>query len=274
MSKKTQNDAVEIAAAAEASIKKLVAARETFATAENQYRNAKLAIYNVLADIFDAYALYKTDEKAREVFQASYEEMNTENKYFPETAATSLELKVLRFVTISSKLSQFRAERQKAYASVLRIAFASNIHTNDNVSFKSWLIAAGGIEEVRRAKSSASNSTAIDNARIYYNAAVKTANVAQSFAKQIEEATAKTDSDFVVALVRRSDKKIVEVCDNKAAVSAALKAVGKAITAEEAEQQVAVAHKQAAKSRKSATELPEAANDAASQEQEQQKKAA
>lgn len=101
MSKKTQNNAVEIAAAAEASIKKLVAARKTFATAENKYRNAKLAIYDVLADIFDAYALYKTDKKAREVFQANYSEMNAENEFFPETAATSLELKVLRFVTIS-----------------------------------------------------------------------------------------------------------------------------------------------------------------------------
>ena len=264
MSNTTQNNAVEIATAAEASIKKLVAARKTFAAAENQYRNAKLAIYDVLADIFDAYALYKTDEKAREVFQASYEEMNAENKYFPETAATSLELKVLRFVTVSSKLSQFRAERQKAYASVLRTAFAANIHTNEKVSFKSWLIAAGGIEEVRRPKSSASNSTAIDNARMYYNSVVKTANIAQSFAKQIEDATAKTDSDFVVALVRRSDKKIVEVCDNKAAVSATLKAIGKDITSDEAEQKAAAARKQSAKSRKTATELQEAANDATS----------
>lgn len=266
MSNTTQNNAVEIAAEAEASIKKLVAARKTFAAAETKYRNAKLAIYDVLADIFDAYALYKTDEKAREVFQANYSEMNAENEYFPETAATSLELKVLRFVTISSELNQFRAERQKAYAAVLRTAFAANIHSNDKLSFKSWLIAAGGIEEVRRPKSSASNSTAIDNARMYYNAAAKTANIAQSFAKQIKDATAKTDSDFVVALVRRSDKKIVEVCDNKAAVSATLKAIGKGITSEEAEQKAAAVRKQSAKSRKSATALPEAANDVASPE--------
>lgn len=218
-------------------IKALTNVRSDFDVAESDYQSAKQRIYNVLSVVFEQYVAIKTAEKKKavlELFEQKIEALKDE-RALVATQATSLELKVLRVVTGDT----FKQEREKAYARVLRVAFAEKIHLETEMSFVDWIVGAGGIEEIRRSgKSSSQQNENEQSARIKYNAIVASAQLPKSFANKFEKAEKHGDADFALALVRKHDDgslNIVATLDNKAAVKATLKALGKGVSVEQAE---------------------------------------
>jgi len=218
-------------------IKALTNVRSDFDVAESYYQSAKQRIYNVLSVVFEQYVAIKTAEKKKavlELFEQKIEALKDE-RALVATQATSLELKVLRVVTGDT----FKQEREKAYARVLRVAFAEKIHLETEMSFVDWIVGAGGIEEIRRSgKSSTQQNENEQSARIKYQAILASAQLPKSFANKFEKAEKHGDADFALALVRKHDDgslNIVATLDNKAAVKATLKALGKGVSVEQAE---------------------------------------
>ena len=223
-------------------LKALTNVRSDFDAAESEYQSAKQRIYNVLSVVFEQYVAIKTAEKKKavlELFDQKIEAMKDE-RVIVATQATSLELKVLRVVTGSAlQHKSLTTEREKAYARVLRVAYAEKIHLETEMSFVEWIVGAGGIEEIRRSgKSSTQQNENEQAARIKYQAILASAQLPKSFANKFEKAEKHGDADFALALVRKHDDgslNIVATLDNKAAVKATLKALGKGVSVEQAE---------------------------------------
>lgn len=222
--------------------------RADFDVAENEYQSAKGRIYTVLSRVFDQYvaikvAVQNADKKnkqnLRELFDKKLNDLNDERSIVA-TAATSLELRVLRVVTGSA----FKTEREKAYARVLRIAFDDKIHEDEEMSFADWIVGAGGIEEVRRSgKASSKQNEAAAAARVEYTATTSSAQLPASLANKFVE-DKNGDENFAVALVRKNADgtlSLVATADSKAAVTVMLKALGKGKTVADAEKAAAEA---------------------------------
>lgn len=229
--------------------------RADFDVAENEYQSAKGRIYTVLSRVFEQYvalkvAIQNADKKNKqtllELFEKKVNDLNDE-RAIVATAATSLELRVLRVVTGSA----FKQEREKAYARVLRIAFDEKIHEDAAMSFADWIVGAGGIEEVRRSgKAGSKQNEAAEAARVEYTATTASAQLPTSFANKFVKME-NSDPNFAVALVRKNADgtlSLVATADSKAAVTVMLKALGKGKTVAAAEQvAAAAAAKRAAK---------------------------
>ena len=162
------------------------------------------------------------------MFEKKVNDLNDERSILA-TAATSLELRVLRVVTGSA----FKQEREKAYARVLRIAFDEKIHEDKAMSFADWIVGAGGIEEVRRSgKAGSEQNQAAAAARVEYTATTSSAQLPASFANKFVQ-DKNGDENFAVALVRKNADgtlSLVATADSKAAVTVMLKALGKGKT--------------------------------------------
>lgn len=229
--------------------------RADFDVAENEYQSAKGSIYTVLSRVFEQYvaikvAIQNADKKNKqtllELFEKKVSDLNDERSIVA-TAATSLELRVLRVVTGST----FKTEREKAYARVLRIAFDEKIHEDEAMSFADWIVGAGGIEEVRRSgKAGSKQNEAAEAARVEYTATTASAQLPTSFANKFVKVE-NSDPNFAVALVRKNADgtlSLVATADSKAAVTVMLKALGKGKTVADAEKVAAeAAAKRAAK---------------------------
>ena len=229
--------------------------RADFDVAENEYQSAKGSIYTVLSRVFEQYvairvAIKNADKKNQktllELFEKKVSDLNDERSIVA-TAATSLELRVLRVVTGST----FKTEREKAYARVLRIAFDEKIHEDEAMSFADWIVGAGGIEEVRRSgKAGSKQNEAAEAARVEYTATTASAQLPTSFANKFVKVE-NSDPNFAVALVRKNADgtlSLVATADSKAAVTVMLKALGKGKTVADAEKVAAeAAAKRAAK---------------------------
>jgi hypothetical protein len=229
--------------------------RADFDVAENEYQSAKGRIYTVLSRVFEQYvaikvAIQNADKKnkqtLRELFEKKVSDLNDERSIVA-TAATSLELRVMRVVTGSA----FKLEREKAYARVLRIAFDEKIHEDEAMSFADWIVGAGGIEEVRRSgKAGSKQNEAAEAARVEYTATTASAQLPTSFANKFVKVE-NSDPNFAVALVRKNADgtlSLVATADSKGAVTAMLKALGKGKTVAYAEKVAAeAAAKRAAK---------------------------
>lgn len=229
--------------------------RADFDVAENEYQSARGRIYTVLSRVFEQYvaikvAIQNADKKNKqtllELFEKKVSDLNDERSIVA-TAATSLELRVLRVVTGST----FKTEREKAYARVLRIAFDEKIHEDEAMSFADWIVGAGGIEEVRRSgKAGSKQNEAAEAARVEYTATTASAQLPTSFANKFVKVE-NSDPNFAVALVRKNADgtlSLVATADSKAAVTVMLKALGKGKTVADAEKVAAeAAAKRAAK---------------------------
>ena len=229
--------------------------RADFDVAENEYQSARGRIYTVLSRVFEQYvairvAIKNADKKNQktllELFEKKVSDLNDERSIVA-TAATSLELRVLRVVTGSA----FKQEREKAYARVLRIAFDEKIHEDEAMSFADWIVGAGGIEEVRRSgKAGSKQNEAAEAARVEYTATTASAQLPTSFANKFVKVE-NSDPNFAVALVRKNADgtlSLVATADSKAAVTVMLKALGKGKTVADAEKVAAeAAAKRAAK---------------------------
>ena len=229
--------------------------RADFDVAENEYQSAKGRIYTVLSRVFEQYvaikvAIQNADKKNKqtllELFEKKVSDLNDERSIVA-TAATSLELRVMRVVTGSA----FKQEREKAYARVLRIAFDEKIHEDEAMSFADWIVGAGGIEEVRRSgKAGSKQNEAAEAARVEYTATNASAQLPTSFANKFVKVE-NSDPNFAVALVRKNADgtlSLVATADSKAAVTVMLKALGKGKTVAGAEKVAAeAAAKRAAK---------------------------
>ena len=229
--------------------------RADFDVAENEYQSARGRIYTVLSRVFEQYvaikvAIQNADKKNKqtllELFEKKVSDLNDERSIVA-TAATSMELRVLRVVTGST----FKTEREKAYARVLRIAFDEKIHEDEAMSFADWIVGAGGIEEVRRSgKAGSKQNEAAEAARVEYTATTASAQLPTSFANKFVKVE-NSDPNFAVALVRKNADgtlSLVATADSKAAVTVMLKALGKGKTVADAEKVAAeAAAKRAAK---------------------------
>ena len=229
--------------------------RADFDVAENEYQSARGRIYTVLSRVFEQYvairvAIKNADKKNQktllELFEKKVSDLNDERSIVA-TAATSLELRVLRVVTGST----FKTEREKAYARVLRIAFDEKIHEDEAMSFADWIVGAGGIEEVRRSgKAGSKQNEAAEAARVEYTATTASAQLPTSLANKFVKVE-NSDPNFAVALVRKNADgtlSLVATADSKAAVTVMLKALGKGKTVADAEKVAAeAAAKRAAK---------------------------
>lgn len=215
--------------------------RADFDVAENEYQSAKGRIYTVLSRVFEQYvaikvAIQNADKKNKqtllELFEKKVSDLNDERSIVA-TAATSLELRVLRVVTGSA----FKAEREKAYARVLRIAFDEKIHEDEAMSFADWIVGAGGIEEVRRSgKAGSKQNEAAEAARVEYTATTSSAQLPASLANKFVKVE-NSDPNFAVALVRKNADgtySLVATADSKGAVTVMLKALGKGKTVADA----------------------------------------
>lgn len=216
--------------------------RADFDVAENEYQSAKGRIYTVLSRVFEQYvaikvAIQNADKKnqqtLRELFEKKVDDLNDERSIVA-TAATSLELRVLRVVTGSA----FKQEREKAYARVLRIAFDEKIHEDETYdSLADWIVGAGGIEEVRRTgKAGSKQNEAKEAARVEYTATTSSAQLPASLANKFVKVE-NSDPNFAVALVRKNADgtySLVATADSKGAVTVMLKALGKGKTVADA----------------------------------------
>lgn len=213
--------------------------RSEFKSAENNYQAAKYRIYNVLSVVFEHYVEFKSefdisDNKNKkalgDLFEKKIKELGDEYS-ISATKATSLELRMLRLVTGEA----FKQEREKVYARCLRIAFNEKVHLEEDMSFADWIVACGGIEELRR-NSEGKKSESEAAARIEYNAINASVQLPKSLANKFQSLS-NGDADFAVALVRKSEgaMMIVATVDSKSAVTATLKALGKGKSVEDAQ---------------------------------------
>lgn len=263
MTNKTQNNAVEINGAnADAALKVynqvmplLESVQKEFPKVEMRYQSAKKAIYTLLTQVFDAYVAIQTSTDRTTMLKLLDNDLDKlkEQHHFPMTAATSLELKVLRYVLAECDLTQFRVERQKAYATTLRKGYEAML---EGVVYSSmdartgvqkapakntldvWLIAMGGIEAARRGHKvkeerndapNASFAKVCSWARSHIiepktDVVVINDEAFQDELKQEQRAQSFGDVDdkYSVVLVKNSDYSVVSIFTDKAVVNAAL----------------------------------------------------
>ncbi len=231
MTTKTQNTELNyyIATKAVADLKNL---RTQFKSADNQLMRANKAVYGVLSCAFDVLVSLKTAEepkRVREVFEQQLEAMKRDAKAKHAIASTSIELKVIRFVC-----GDLKQKRENSYARVLRVAFAEDIHNKD-MSFVDWMLAAGGVDQVRR---SGNGEAPQDFAEIARNALKSIKPLAPVAAAHIKHAGEKevADAEFCVAVVRKNTDgtfSIVTTVDNAALTKQALARAGKSLSNEQ-----------------------------------------
>lgn len=254
----------QIATKAVADLKDL---RKKFKSADNQLMRANKAVYSVLSCAFDVLVALKTAEepkRVRDVFEQQLVAMKRDAKAKHAIASTSIELKVIRFVC-----GDLKQKRESSYARVLRVAFAEDIH-NKEMSFVDWMLAAGGVDQVRR---SGKGEAPKDFAEIARNVLKSVTPLAPVAAAHIKHAGAKevADTEFCVAVVRKNADgtfSIVTTVDNAALTKQTLARAGKGMTAE---QEVLKAVEEERKRERAASE---ATRELASSANEAQKEAA
>ncbi|MEO1110045.1 MAG: hypothetical protein AAFX90_19190 [Pseudomonadota bacterium] len=217
----------EIATKAVADLKNL---RKQFKSADNRLMSAHKAVYTVLSCAFDVLVDLKTaDEpkRVRSVFEQQLEAMTRDAKAKHAIASTSIELKVIRFVC-----GDLKQKRESSYARVLRVAFAEEIH-NKEMSFVDWILASGGVDQVRRSGNAEAKKDFAEIARSSLKSVKPLAPVAAAHIKHAgEKETA--DAEFCVAVVRKNTDgtfSIVTTVDNAALTKQALTRAGKALDA-------------------------------------------
>lgn len=219
---------IQIATKAVADLKNL---RKQFKSADNQLMRANKAVYTVLSLAFDVLVSLKTaDEpkRVRDVFEQQLEDMKRDAKAKHAIASTSIELKVIRFVC-----GDLKQKRESSYARVLRVAFAENIHSK-NISFVDWMIAAGGVDQVRRSGNGEAKKDFAEIARNALKSVTPLAPVATAHIKHAGEKEA-ADTVFCIAVVRKNADGtfgIVTTIDNAALTKQALARAGKGLTIE------------------------------------------
>ncbi|MCA0045112.1 hypothetical protein [Celeribacter litoreus] len=229
---------IQIATKAVTDLKKL---RKQFASADQLLSRANKAVYAVLSSAFDVLVALKTAEEPKRVlqtFEQQLEAMTRDKKAKHAIASTSLELKVIRFVC-----GELKQKRESTYARVLRVAFAEEIHNKD-YCFKDWIVAAGGVDEVRR---SGNGEPRKDYAAIARDAFKSIAPLAPVAAAHIKRAAEKevADTEFCVAILRKNADGsfgIISTVDNAALTKQALARAGKGLA--DAEELASAAEKQ------------------------------
>lgn len=217
----------KIATKAVADLKNL---RKQFKSADIRLMSAHKAVYTVLSCAFDVLVDLKTAEepkRVRNVFEQQLEAMTRDAKAKHAIASTSIELKVIRFVC-----GDLKQKRESSYARVLRVAFAEEIHNKD-MSFVDWILASGGVDQVRRSGSAEAKKDFAEIARNTLKSVTPLAPVAAAHIKHAgEKETA--DAEFCVAVVRKNTDgtfSIVITVDNAALTKQALTRAGKALNA-------------------------------------------
>jgi hypothetical protein len=228
MTKTTENAEInfQIATKAVADLKKL---RKQFKSADNQLMRAHKAVYHVLSCAFDVLVSLKTAEEPKrvnDVFEQQLADMKRDAKAKHAIASTSIELKVIRFVC-----GDLKQKRENSYARVLRVAFAETVHDKD-MSFVDWMLAAGGVDQVRR---SGNGEAPKDFAEIARNALKFVKPLAAVSAAHIKHAgeNESADPEFCIAVVRKNADGtygIVTSIDNAALTKQALARAGKGLT--------------------------------------------
>ena len=237
MTKKTENTELNyrIATKAVADLKNL---RKQFKSADNQLTRANKAVYDVLSCAFDVLVSLKTAEepkRVREVFEQQLVEMKRDAKAKHAIASTSIELKVIRFVC-----GDLNKKRENTYARVLRVAFADDVH-NTEKSFVGWILAAGGIDEVRRKGNGEAPQDFVEIARNSLKSVKPLAPVAAAHIKRAGKKEI-ADAEFCVAVVRKNTDgtfSIVTTVDNAALTKQALARAGKRLSDEQQTQKAA-----------------------------------
>lgn len=230
MNKTTQNAELNIQIATKA-VADLTNLRKQFKSADNQLMHAHKAVYTVLSCAFDVLVSLKTAEESKrvsDVFEQQLADMKRDAKAKHAIASTSIELKVIRFVC-----GDLKQKRENSYARVLRVAFAEDIHNKD-MNFVDWMLAAGGVEQVRR---SGNGEAPKDFAEIARNALKSVTPLAPVEAAHIKHAgdNETGDEEFCIAVVRKNSDGtfgIVTTVDNAALTKQALVRAGKGLTAE------------------------------------------
>jgi hypothetical protein len=220
---------IQIATKAVADLKSL---RKQFKSADSQLMRANKAVYAVLSCAFDVLVNLKTAEepqRVRDVFEQQLENMKRDAKAKHAIASTSIELKVIRFVC-----GDLKQKRESSYARVLRVAFAEDIHKKD-ISFVDWMLAAGGVDQVRRTGNGEAPKDFAEIARNALKSVTPLAPVAAAHIKRAGENEV-ADIEFCVAVVRKNADgtfSIVTTVDNAALTKQALARAGKGLTAEQ-----------------------------------------
>ena len=231
MIKTTQNAElnIQIATKAVADLKNL---RKQFKSADNQLMRAHKAVYTVLSCAFDVLVSLKTAEESKrvsDVFEQQLVDMKRDAKAKHAIASTSIELKVIRFVC-----GDLKQKRESSYARVLRVAFAEDIHNKD-MNFVDWMLAAGGVDQVRRSGNGEAPKDFAEIARTALKSVTPLAHVAAAHIKRAGDNEA-ADEEFCIALVRKNSDGtfgMVATVDNAALTKQALVRAGKGLTAEQ-----------------------------------------
>ncbi len=204
--------------------------RKQFKSADNQLMRAHKAVYTVLSCAFDVLVNLKTaDEPKRvhNVFEQQLESMKRDAKAKHAIASTSLELKVIRFVC-----GDLKQKRENSYARVLRVAFAEDIHNKD-ISFVDWILASGGVDQVRRSGNGEAKKDFAEIARSVLKSVTPLAPIASAHIKRAGDKEV-ADAEFCVAVVRKNADGtfgIVTTVDNAALTKQALTRAGKVLHA-------------------------------------------
>lgn len=231
MTKTTQNAElnIQIATKAVADLKNL---RKQFKSADNQLMRAHKAVYAVLSCAFDVLVSLKTagePKRVSDVFEQQLADMKRDAKAKHAIASTSIELKVIRFVC-----GDLHQRRENSYARVLRVAFAEDIH-NKNMNFVDWMLAAGGVDQVRRSGNGEAPKDFADIARSALKFVTPLAPVAAAHIKRAGDKEV-ADEEFCIAVVRKNSDGtfgIVTTVDNAALTKQALARAGKEMTTEQ-----------------------------------------
>lgn len=206
----------------------LKALRKQFVSADKKLQRAHIAVYSVLASAFDVLVSLKTAEHQKrvlEVFENQLESMTRDRRAKHAIATTSIELKVIRFVC-----GELKQKRENSYARVLRVAFAENLHEK-NVCFVDWLVAAGGVDEVRRSGGKERTDYS-ELARKAYATSASISDVAPALINLARESE-QADTGFCVAIVRKNVDgtfSIVTTVDNASLTKQALARAGKTLS--------------------------------------------
>ncbi|MDO6456285.1 hypothetical protein Q4494_04280 [Celeribacter halophilus] len=231
MTTQIQNAAVNVQIAKQA-VSDLQKLQKQFKSADALLARANKAVYSVLSCAFDVLVELKTaDENKRvlKLFDEQLAQMTRSSKAKHATAATSLELKVVRFVC-----GNLQPKRENSYARVLRVAFAENLHANDAMSFVDWVIGAGGIDNIRRSGAGSAPTDYAQLARETFKAKEGLSRVAPQHINDADGMSV-ADVEFCVAIVRKNDDgsfEIVTTVDNASLTNQALKRAGKTLEAQ------------------------------------------
>lgn len=233
--KKTDATATAIAAKAQSALNNLVSLREEFDTAETAYQTGRKHLYSILGKVFAEYVSVKDaapKNRCVDSFRALLDDMDDDRAEYAKegikTKASSLERVMLRVVCGKA----FTEEREKAYGSVLRKAYAQEVHKSA-AGFSAWLYASGGVEVLRMAPKTANGKSkaaiAIEAATIRYKATYTEAKMPKGIADAKKAKDQYADGNFYVALVRRDTDTIVATTDKKSAVSKTLESLGEGL---------------------------------------------